>query len=140
MSDKLKINIKALQTLLKKERSIVAVYLFGSYSKGNHTKSSDIDIGVLCDNKSDLDILALSLKIGGLINPKLTDVTIVDTKSQPLLLSEIINGKVIYENSVDKRVKSESEILRLVEDFKHLQNIKTYYLNQSFREGLYANQ
>jgi predicted nucleotidyltransferase len=63
MSDKLKINIKALQTLLKKERSIVAVYLFGSYSKGNYTKSSDIDIGVLCDNKSDLDILALSLKL-----------------------------------------------------------------------------
>lgn len=45
-------NIAVINSILKKDDSILAVYLFGSQVKGSPNKYSDIDIAILFDNQT----------------------------------------------------------------------------------------
>lgn len=44
---------KKYKDLLAEELPLKAVYLYGSYSKGNYNEESDIDIAVVVENMSD---------------------------------------------------------------------------------------
>lgn len=51
---KLKNNLKVISTItsfFKEKKEIASVYLFGSFASGKSTKTSDIDIGILFENK-----------------------------------------------------------------------------------------
>ena len=51
---KLKNNLKVTREItnfFKEKKEIASVYLFGSFASGKSTKTSDIDIGILFENK-----------------------------------------------------------------------------------------
>lgn len=118
--------------------TIVAVYLFGSYAYGKPMKSSDIDIGIVCSDKSKLDVRLIALQIEKLLRPIKTDVVVVDLTDSPLLLTEMLRGKVIYQKNIDERAMFERQIIKLNEDFAAREKIRRIYLDQSFKSGVYA--
>lgn len=131
---------KHINNLATKRPEIVAGYLFGSYAKNKQRIDSDIDLGFICVEKKDIDVLAFSLAVSRLFLPLQTDVIIADLSESPLILIQMINGKVIYENDKDQRVVLETRILKLYEDYLHLRRISNIYLNKSFTEGIYARK
>ena len=71
---------KEYKKLVSAKMPLVAVYLYGSYSKGNHTEDSDIDIAVIVNELKD-DYFAdtpllwkLRRKVSNLIEPVLLKV------------------------------------------------------------------
>ena len=76
-----------------------ALYLYGSYSKGNHTDDSDIDIAVVVERMSDdyfedtplLWKLKRKIKISNLIEP----VLFVEDKNNPLYADILKTGILI---------------------------------------------
>src|SRR3989304_831283 len=129
-----------VNSFLAKEPDVVASYIFGSYSKGKGTPKSDVDMGVLCFDKSKLNQMGISLEFDKIIKSPKIDLIICDLSSDPLLLSQIINGNVFYQKSVSERSLLETRILKLIEDDGFLRKIKDYYLNKSFEEGIYADR
>lgn len=134
------IQIKKISEIAEKNKEVIAGYLFGSYAKGKSSVSSDIDLGFICFDKGNLDIRTFSLEISKIISTAKADVCVVDLSDNPVLLLEIINGKVIYQKNVGARVNLEVRILKFYEDYLHLKKISKYYLNKSFKEGIYARK
>lgn len=71
---------KEYKKLVSAKMPLVAVYLYGSYCKGNHTEDSDIDIAVIVNELKD-DYFAdtpllwkLRRKVSNLIEPVLLKV------------------------------------------------------------------
>jgi len=104
---------------------IVSAYLFGSFSKGNAGKASDIDLAFLIDEtayKSD-PINAMSpahliaARIGIEYN-KETDVSILNSSSLEIAYQVITSGKCIFEVDPEKRMEYELKIKGMYIDFK----------------------
>ncbi|KKQ42939.1 MAG: putative nucleotidyltransferase [Microgenomates group bacterium GW2011_GWC1_37_8] len=130
--------INKIRSLLASEKEIISAYVFGSRAKGKETKSSDLDIGILCLEKSAVNQRRLATDIQKLISGTETDVVLADLSNNPLLLIQIINGNLIYEKNSRERTNLESRVLFSYEDSKHFRNIKKFYLEKSFKEGIYA--
>ena len=132
-------NIDKITKLLKKEEAIICAYLFGSRLKGKEIKSSDLDIAAVCFDKSDVDIRKLMAEVQKIFPKVETDFSLADLESEPIFLIQIINGRVIYEKSTTDRASLESKIILKYEDTRRFRNIRNYYLDKSFKEGIYAN-
>lgn len=118
---------------------IISGYLFGSRIKGRHTSKSDLDLGLLCLSKRSLDSPAISVQLEKIVTAYALDVEILDLESDPLILIQVINGKLIYQKTLSERASLETRILHLYEDDKVLGKIRSYYLYKSFKEGIYAH-
>ncbi len=83
--------------LLAEKLSFKAVYLYGSYSKGNYNENSDIDIAIIVDKLSnnffeDTPLLwKLRRKISTLIEP----VLLTEDESNPLYYDVVRTGTLI---------------------------------------------
>lgn len=132
--------IAQIQKLAAKEREIVAGYLFGSYASNRQRLTSDLDLGFICYAKKDINVLSFSLVVGKLFLPLETDVVVSDLTDSPLILSQMMSGRLIYQKNLEHRITLEGRIVKLYEDYLHLQNIKNIYLNQSFTKGIYAHK
>ena len=117
----------------------MAVYIFGSQISGRKRPTSDLDIAVLCLAKNRLNQLESAVKIQNVIRGLETDLVVVDLSDNPLLLIQIINGKMIYQKDLTSRAQLEARILHLYEDSRHLRKIENHYLKKSFTEGIYAH-
>ena len=113
--------------------SIILAYLFGSTVRGDTGKLSDVDIGVMLDEKlSKKDRFDMELKliseIGTLIKKNKIDLIVLN--EAPLLLSHNIikNGIVLKSNEIE-RVKFETKIFSMYRDEK-------YYINRHTQETL----
>ena len=113
--------------------SIILAYLFGSTVRGDTGKLSDVDIGVMLDEKlSKKDRFDMELKliseIGTLIKKNKIDLIVLN--EAPLLLSHNIikNGIVLKSNEIE-RVKFETKIFSMYMDEK-------YYINRHTQETL----
>lgn len=132
--------LKQIKEIAITNPQIVAGYLFGSYAANRQVKGSDIDLGFICFYKQDLDVLSFSLGVSKLFPSGKTDVVVCDLKEKPIILTQMLKGKVIYEKSTLERVLLEIRILKLYEDYLKIAAIKNYYLSESFTKGLYANR
>lgn len=131
--------IRRLINIFSKEVIVVAAYFFGSRASGKQRPASDLDIGIICLAKNRINQLELAVKIQKVIPDTETDVIIVDLSDNPLLLIQIINGKMIFQKNLTLRTQLETRILHLYEDSKHLREIENHYLKKSFTEGVYAH-
>lgn len=134
------IKIRGIKKLAACEPEIAAGYLFGSYASNRQKLTSDIDLGFICDKKKDIDVLSFSLAVSKLFLPLETDVVVSDLADSPLILSQMLNGHLIYQKNLEQRIAIEGKILKLYEDYLHLQDIKNIYLKQSFTQGIYAHK
>lgn len=90
------------------------IVLFGSFAKGTAHPGSDIDIGFLRGQHSDLDsydLFLLSQEIAAKIGK---DVDLVDlNKASTVFQAQILHtGKVIYCNAEDKKAGFEMVVLK----------------------------
>lgn len=130
---------KSIENLLKTFPAIIAGYLFGSRVKGRSLPTSDLDLGLVCFKKEGFSPLELAVNLDRLNLPYNLDSVVVDLEDDPLLLIQIINGEVVYQKSLRERIVLETRILHFYEDDQHLMAIKKYYLDKSFKEGIYAH-
>lgn len=133
-------DIKKIQDYFRSQKDVAAVYLYGSFTKGNTHKRSDIDFGVLFNPP-----IKTYFRLGKIINdltdlglPFEPDVRDIDLKSPPVYLFNVINGKLIFSRDEIKRINFEVEAMKQYYDTQHLRDIKYYYMDKRFREGTYG--
>ena len=82
---------KRYKEIVAEKLPLKAVYLYGSYSKGNYTENSDIDIAVVVDKLSDnfFDDTPLLWKLRRKISTLIEPVLLTDDESN-LLYHDII--------------------------------------------------
>jgi predicted nucleotidyltransferase len=105
--------------------SIVAIYLFGSFLRGETEKSSDVDLAFLLDEKvyrsdpimtmSPAHLIAAEM---GMEFNKETDVTILNSASLEIAYEVITSGKCVYESELDLRLEYEIKIKGMYFDFR----------------------
>jgi uncharacterized protein len=130
---------------LTKLNNILAVYIFGSASRGNMGKLSDLDIGIVLENSVNiLNNAEKSLKLYEKlfdIFANLTDnsnkLDIVFLQRTPLSLQKeaVTEGKLIYHKNIHKVLEYKESVLNAYLDFKPI--IK-YFHQKIIERNLYG--
>ncbi len=124
---------KELTEYFSSKDSVILAYLFGSTVRGDTGRLSDVDIGVLLDEKlSKKDRFDLELKliseIAILIKKNKIDLVVLN--EAPLLLAHnIIKDGIVLKSDEVERVKFETKILSMYIDEK-------YYIKRHTEETL----
>jgi predicted nucleotidyltransferase len=107
------------------ETSIVSVYIFGSFLKGNAGKASDIDLAFLLDEKEYKSDPIITMSPAHLIAAhvgvefnKVTDVTILNSSSLEIAYEVVATGKCLFEIDPDLRMEYEIKIKGMYFDFR----------------------
>lgn len=116
------------------DNRIVLLYLFGSVARGTSHKESDIDIGVLFDNRTkENQYLQLEGKLieffSNLYSGKEINVVNFNIASPLLKQAAILEGKLLYKKSDEDRIFFEIHTLREYEEYSHLAKIYSKFLN-----------
>jgi predicted nucleotidyltransferase len=105
--------------------SIVAVYLFGSFLRGETEKSSDVDLAFLLDEKAyksdPIEAMSPAHLIAAQVGMKVgkeTDVTILNSASLEIAYEVVTTGKCLFELDPDMRMEYELKIKGMYFDFK----------------------
>jgi predicted nucleotidyltransferase len=113
--------------------SVILAYLFGSTVRGDAGRLSDVDIGILLDEKlSKKDRFDLELKLMGeiAILIKKNKIDLIVLNEAPLLLAyNIIKSGIILKSDETERVKFEIKILSMYMD-------ERYYIKRHTEETL----
>jgi len=124
---------KELTEYFSSKDSVILAYLFGSTVRGDAGRLSDVDIGVMLDEKlSKKDHFDMELKLMGeiaiLIRKNKIDLIILN--EAPLLLAyNIIKSGINLKSDETQRVKFETKILSMYLDEK-------YYIQRHTEETL----
>ncbi len=110
---------------LRQEKSILVVYVFGSYARGDTHPESDLDLAFLVDEKryktDPFDATAPAHIISANIGIKFdieTDVTILNSASIEMAYDIVTKGKCVYFRDEDKKIEYEIKIRSLYYDFR----------------------
>ena len=110
---------------MRRETSIVSVYIFGSFLKGNAGKASDIDLAFLLDEKEYKSDPIITMSPAHLIAAhvgvefnKETDVTILNSSSLEIAYEVVATGKCLFEIDPDLRMEYEIKIKGMYFDFR----------------------
>jgi len=111
----------AIGDVLKKRKEIVLAYLYGSSVKGYARSDSDLDLGILLDEKFDSDPLypariAIEIETQARIDREL-DVRLLNGMP-PRFLRQVIDGELVLARDESERVKFETEVIDSYLDFK----------------------
>ncbi len=82
------------KALVAKQLPLKALYLYGSFSKGNHTTDSDIDIAVVVEQISDnyFDDTPLLWKLKRKISNLIEPVLLIEDMNNPLYVDVLKTG------------------------------------------------
>jgi len=102
---------------------ILAVYLFGSLTRGHFNKNSDIDLSLLIDPKLNrIDVFDLKLEVAVELE-KIFDIEfdIVIFNTAPIRLKhQIIKGELVLEKDRQFRITEEAKAIRNYLDMKNI--------------------
>jgi predicted nucleotidyltransferase len=114
---------KELTEYFSSKDSVILAYLFGSTVRGDAGRLSDVDIGVLLDEKipkKDRFDLELKLMSDIAILIKKNKIDLIILNEAPLLLAyNIIKSGIILKSDEVERVKFETKILSMYLDEKY---------------------
>lgn len=96
---------------LKQRVNPYLIYIFGSYSNNNERKDSDVDIAFFSDNKiEEYQLFLLAQKLADILKK---EVDLIDIKqASTVFRTQIMQGKLIYNNDDDKKMYFELKTLR----------------------------
>ncbi|NUO80019.1 nucleotidyltransferase domain-containing protein [candidate division KSB1 bacterium] len=115
------LDLNILQEALASESEILFAYLFGSYSTGEQTPVSDIDLAVYPSRKLTLDErLGIIQRLGKKTRHENLDVTFLDRLDNLDLFEAITDkGIVLADKDIDTREQFEVMMHHRYLDFKH---------------------
>jgi hypothetical protein len=129
-----------LVPFLRKDNSIVFVFVFGSAALGRTTKESDVDLAVFLDRRKVKDMFQKRLVLMGKIQALLgknTEVLLLN-EPQPTLLKFVIvkEGKLLFERDHGRRVDFELRAMQEYYDFlPFLEEYNKAYVRRSLKEN-----
>ncbi len=126
VTEKIRETLKTrLQELYDGQRTIIAVYLFGSHVRDGTGKASDLDLAFLMDDRAYRDdplstvapayMTATSV---GMVLGMDTDVTILNAASLEIAYEVVTKGKCLLEYDGEKRIDYEIALRGMYFDFK----------------------
>ena len=88
---------KKYKSVVAEHLPVKALYLFGSYSRGNHTEDGDIDIAVIVSHRSDnyFEDTPLLWRLGRKINYLIEPVLLTEDTDNPLYADILKTGILI---------------------------------------------
>lgn len=88
---------KKYKSVVAEHLPVKALYIFGSYSRGNHTEDSDIDIAVIVSHRSDnyFEDTPLLWRLGRKINYLIEPVLLTEDTDNPLYADILKTGILI---------------------------------------------
>jgi predicted nucleotidyltransferase len=105
--------------------SIVAIYIFGSFLRGETEKNSDVDLAFLLNEKAYKSDPIIAMSPAHLIAAKVgmqldreTDVTILNSASLEMAYEVVTSGKCLFELDPDLRMEYEIKIKGMYFDFR----------------------
>ncbi|MBL7078083.1 nucleotidyltransferase domain-containing protein [Candidatus Shapirobacteria bacterium] len=118
-----KMQIDQIKNFLKKQKGIIAVYLYGSFAVGKAKKNSDLDLAILYKKKSKLDQnlfaqIKLANQLSKLLKKKV-ETQSLDAVSLPFAFRVISQGKLLLGKESYQRVDFELKISRNYFDLKN---------------------
>lgn len=130
--------VESLKRIFSRDKRIIASYLFGSLSKGNFHKGSDIDLGIALEPSKVKDFSLddqLNLEIELTLALKTENYDLIIINHAPLILQFriISQGKLIFVEDDEARCNLEERIMSLYYDF-------LYRLNEFNKEYFSALQ
>ena len=123
------------------EFNISLIYIFGSLAKGNHRKSSDMDIAILINGEIDgwtkLNIFGALVDI---FKREDIDLVILNNVNEVLRFQVIKYGKIIYMKNLYTKVMFESRTMSEYMDKEHFRNTQYKYSHEKFLEIMNEEQ
>lgn len=105
--------INKCRDILKKYDKIVFAYLFGSYTKGNIRKNSDVDVAIyLSDTMDTYEYLGIKMDLSDELKREVDLVILND--ATPLLKYEIYRNNILLFTN-DKAMESKFKVKTLFE-------------------------
>ncbi len=88
---------KRYKEMVAEKLPLKAMYLYGSYSKGNYTEDSDIDIAVIVDKLNDnfFEDTPLLWKLRRRISTLIEPVLLTEDESNPLYYDILRTGTLV---------------------------------------------
>lgn len=124
---------------LCKEKTVEAVYLFGSYAQDTASPLSDIDFAILLSTKNKQDNQELRrFFINALIrifHKNDLDVVLLNEAPPALRFNIIKNGKLLYVDNEKERIDFESQTIIDYIDTYPLRDVYNRYLFKNIKEG-----
>lgn len=129
--------ISQLVDILRQNKAVLGVYFIGSSAHRKTRKESDFDLAVLVDDRRLLNEDKVYELIRNLSFPKDLDLSVVDSKSSPLFLFEMVSrGQRIFTRSEEEIAAFAAYVLHKYYDTNHIRKIYYSYLKDKFS---YAN-
>lgn len=114
---------------ISKEFNLLLVYFFGSKALGIDSRLSDVDIGVLIDNKKSINkedlILDLIFEFSRIFHPYKVDIVILNDASYSFQYNVISEGKILHILNEDIKSNYETKLIKLFLDFRKFE--REYY-------------
>lgn len=124
------------------DEPVAAVYLHGSYARGQATPLSDLDIAVVLDEPMDpqeqfnLELRMASV-IGNALNMDSTEVRVLNDAPLMFQGQALTDGKLLYCGNDEARVDFETRVLsEYLEFLPEHQKMCRAYIKQIAEEGL----
>jgi predicted nucleotidyltransferase len=129
--------------VFKKDKNIVAVYLFGSYAKGTVSYLSDVDLGILFEDKFTYKELINKYnfyfhQISNILKTNEVDLIILN-EAQPSFAYEIIKeGKLLYCNDEEKLKIFIEKTVKEYLDTSSIREEYYFHLRERIRNNKFA--
>jgi predicted nucleotidyltransferase len=134
--EKEKLN-KIKQFLAK--QPIKLAYLYGSHAEGKASEDSDIDIGVVLQNKAEKSIFRIGTELSQILPAEEFDVRELTEDCNPVFGMNVINNaQVLYSRNEKERIDFELKIMDRYYDSKKIRRINYQYLTDSAKKGRYG--
>jgi predicted nucleotidyltransferase len=121
---------------LAKNEHVISAYFIGSVVRGEETPSSDFDLAVVVDSRKLADEHVIYELLNNISFPRDLDLSVVDKRSSPLFLFQIISkGKRVYSRQQKAADAFEAFAMHNYYDTQHMRNI----YNEALKEKFYAS-
>ncbi len=121
--------------------AIVAVYLFGSASRGTESPRSDIDLGLLLADEWPADGLhrflgEVAARLEAVTAPRPVDLVLLRAQGPVFCHEVVLEGHLVYEGDRERRIDFESDTIVRALDFRPTLEIATRGYLPGFRRWL----
>jgi len=133
--------LSKLATHFADSREVMALYLFGSYARGEADQLSDVDIALLLRPNLPRETmwrlgLRLNAEVCNILGTEDVDVIVLNTAPLEAQFEIIRTGKLLHSSDENIRTEYEVQMMNAYWDFKKVLDEYDAYALKRIREGM----